>query len=141
MIRVRKVCGAEDHDLLLDLQRACFPVDQPYDTARGWWWVAETLDDVPVAFAGLSETYADPRMGYLCRAGVIPVARGAGLQKRMIRVRMRYARALGMREVVTDTAQGNHASANSLIACGFKMYEPATRWALPGSLYWRKPVS
>ncbi len=140
-VRIRGVCGAADHELLLDLQRVCLPADEPYDTARGWWWVALTADDVPVAFAGLTETWADRRMGYLCRAGVIPAARGAGLQKRLIRARLQCARRIGMREVVTDTAAGNHASANSLIGCGFKLYEPTTRWAADGALYWRRPLA
>ena len=138
--RIREVCGAAEHDLLLDLQRACLPADVPYDSARGWWWVAHNADDVPVAFAGLTETLADRRMGYLCRAGVIPAARGAGLQKRLIRVRLRRARALGMRWVVTDTQRGNCASSNSLIACGFRLYLPETAWAGPETLYWRRAI-
>lgn len=137
---IRKVCGAVDFEVLLELQRACLPADEPYDTTRGWWWLAYTPDEVPVGFAGLTETWADRRMGYLCRAGVIPAARGAGLQKRMIRARLRCARALGMTSLVTDTAAGNHASANSLIGCGFKIYEPATRWAAAGAIYWRRAV-
>jgi GNAT superfamily N-acetyltransferase len=139
-VRIRNICGAADFDLLLELQRACLPSDKPYDTARGWWWVAFTAADVPVAFAGLTETYADPWMGYLCRAGVVPEARGAGLQKRLIRTRLRLAKSLGMRSVVTDTAHGNHASANSLIATGFRMYQPAQCWAAPGAHYWRRIV-
>ena len=75
--------------------------------------------------------------GYLARAGVLPEFRGQGLQKRLIKVREEFAREHGMPALICDTCD-NPASANSLIACGFKMFQPQEPWGLPRSVYWRK---
>ncbi len=74
---------------------------------------------------------------YLCRSGVVPEHRGKGLQKRLIRVRETYARNMAMNWVISDTTC-NPPSANSLIACGFKLYEPAQPWGNRSTIYWRK---
>jgi GNAT superfamily N-acetyltransferase len=73
---------------------------------------------------------------YLCRAGVLPAHRGQGLQKRLIRARIQVAKEKGMNWLVTDT-NDNPASGNSLIACGFKLFEPTVPWAANGAIYWR----
>lgn len=124
--------------LLEYLHRDCLPVDDVYDTARGWWWVGYHGSE-PVAFAGLVPTIQDETMGYLCRAGVIYAHRGRGLQRRLIQVRERKAKKLGMRALVSDTRQ-NPSSSNNLYACGFKMYEPYSPWAHEDSLYWIKKL-
>jgi L-amino acid N-acyltransferase YncA len=72
----------------------------------------------------------------MCRAGVIRNFQGHGLQKRLIQARIRKARALNWEWLLTDTTD-NPASANSLIAMGFKLYEPKAPWANKNSLYWR----
>jgi GNAT superfamily N-acetyltransferase len=123
-------------DKLSALQKICLPHDQPYDTNFGSWWIA-TENGVDIGFAGLVRTVSWTDCGYLCRAGVIPDARGQGLQKKLINVRVRQAKALGWNWVVTDTRL-NPASANSLISCGFKMFEPSKPWGCKDTLYWRK---
>jgi predicted acetyltransferase len=62
--------------------------------------------------------------------------RGQGLQKKFIRVRIRQAKALKMNWVITSTFD-NPASANSLIACGFKMFNPTKPWMAKNTSYWR----
>jgi len=123
-------------DKLSRLQKVCLPYDQPIDTNFGSWWIA-TENGVDIGFAGLVRTMSWTDCGYLCRAGVIPDARGQGLQKKLINVRVRQAKALGWNWVVTDTRL-NPASANSLISCGFKMFEPSRPWGCKDTLYWRK---
>jgi len=123
-------------DKLSRLQKVCLPYDQPIDTNFGSWWIA-TENGVDIGFAGLVRTVSWTDCGYLCRAGVIPDARGQGLQKKLINVRVRQAKALGWNWVVTDTRL-NPASANSLISCGFKMFEPSKPWGYKDTLYWRK---
>jgi GNAT superfamily N-acetyltransferase len=123
-------------DKLSRLQKVCLPYDQPIDTNFGSWWIA-TENGVDIGFAGLVRTVSWTDCGYLCRAGVIPDARGQGLQKKLINVRVRQAKALGWNWVVTDTRL-NPASANSLISCGFKMFEPSKPWGCKDTLYWRK---
>jgi GNAT superfamily N-acetyltransferase len=120
------------------LQKICLPHDQPIDTNFGSWWIA-SQDGSDIGFAGLVRSVSWIDCGYLCRAGVVPSHRGQGLQKKFIRVRIRQAKALGWKWLVSDTTE-NPASANSLISCGFKMFEPSKPWAFKNSLYWRKKL-
>jgi len=117
------------------LQKKCLPYDKPYDTNHGYWWIA-TQDGVDCGFAGLvcSPWWSD--CGYLIRCGVVPDCRGQGLQKKFIRVRIRQAKALKMNWVITSTYD-NPASANSLISCGFKMFNPTKPWMTKHTSYWR----
>jgi len=117
------------------LQKKCLPYDKTYDTNHGYWWIA-TKDGVDCAFAGLvcSPWWSD--CGYLIRCGVVPDMRGQGLQKKFIRVRVRQAKTLKMNWVITSTYD-NPASANSLISCGFKMFNPTKPWMAKHTSYWR----
>jgi len=143
--RLKRVDGFddEDADLIRTLHDACFGNTAPQvDPERGQWWVAYTADDTREAagFCGLTPTYAHPfEVGYLKRAGVLPWHRGAGLQRRFVRVREARARRNGWSSIVTDTTD-NPASANNLIACGFRIYEPPVPWGYPQTIYWRKEL-
>ena len=127
-LRIQKELGV--------LQKKCLPSDTPYDTNYGYWWIVYDAHNLPCAFAGLVSSVRWLHTGYLCRAGVLSSHRGQGVQKRLIRARVRQARALGWKWLITDT-HDNPASSNSLIACGFKLYEPSKPWGAIGTLYWR----
>jgi GNAT superfamily N-acetyltransferase len=118
------------------LQKKCLPSDTPSDTTTGWWWIVYDALNLPCAFAGLVPSVRWGDTGYLCRAGVLSGYRGQGIQKRLIRARIRQARALGWRWLITDTYL-NPASSNSLINCGFKLFEPSKPWGATGALFWR----
>lgn len=127
--------------LLTFLQKACLPLDSIYKiTAKGYWYVVYTQDGEAAGFAGVvpSSRWSDTM--YLCRAGITRSHRGQGLQKRLIQARIRKAKALGMNWVITDTNE-NPASANNLIATGFKMFEPSEPWGLKTALYWKYRVN
>lgn len=126
---------------LMWLQRVVLPHDEPREIKGDEWWIAYQ-DDNPVGFASLRILPTDDGavVGYLSRAGVLPKARGQGIQHRMIRARLKFAKEAGASAVITDTAD-NPASANSLIAAGFRMYHPSQRWALPNSTYWLKKLT
>jgi GNAT superfamily N-acetyltransferase len=117
------------------LQQKCLPYDNAYDTTNGTWWIA-TKAGVDIGFAGLicSPWWSD--CAYLIRCGVLPDYRGLGLQKKFIRVRIRQAKTLEMNWIVTSTYD-NPASANSLISCGFKMFNPSKPWMTKHTSYWR----
>jgi GNAT superfamily N-acetyltransferase len=70
---------------------------------------------------------------------VLPEFRGQGLQKRLIRIRLKTAKAIGMNWAVTDTYD-NPASGNNMIACGFKLFIPSDPWGVGRTLYWRKRI-
>jgi GNAT superfamily N-acetyltransferase len=133
--RVDIRCSATQNKLSV-LQQKCLPFDTPSDTNCGYWWMAYDSLGLPCAFAGLVSSVRWTDTGYLCRAGVLPSHRGHGLQKKLIRARVRQAKALGWSWLITDTHE-NPASSNSLIACGFKLFEPSNPWGLKEALYWR----
>ena len=105
------------------LEAQCFPVDEAVEDKEDivWWMVTDDTER-PVAYAGL-------KGNYLCTCGVLPSARGKGLQKKLIRARVRQAKKHGVPLVITYTVHDNPASMNSLITCGFKTYEPDYAWA------------
>jgi len=115
-----------------------------------WWWLA--MDGIaPVGFAGVVDWIGpgEERAAYLHRAAVLPSHRGQGIQRRMIRARLSWARRAGIEEAWTYTSHVNAASANNLIREGFTLWLPgswggSTRHLLPSDgvawLYWRRTV-
>lgn len=138
-IRIRRVNGPAHAGELYELQAKCLPSDTPCSVDIGEWWIAFEEDEA-IAFCCLSRSYRYSNCGYLARSGVILAHRGHGLQKRLIRARVRRARQLGYRLVFTDTLR-NPESANSLIRCGFKTYNPAKPYGKSmAMIYWRKKL-
>lgn len=126
--------------LLIRMQRECLPGDAPLMPQAGLWWIAYSHDGYPAAFASMKPSARWEKTGYLSRSGVLPSFRGNGIQKRMIRVRLKTAKKLGWHWVLSDTSE-NPESSNSLISCGFKMYEPREPYGLKTSIYWRKKLT
>jgi len=143
-VRVWAARSAEDVAKAYALDRMILPDDEPYAMGSARWWLA-SVDGQTVAYAG-AKALQGANAGHvmLCRAGVLPCARGAGLQKRLIRARLRWAAGLErVGAVVTYTVRDNVRSSNSLIACGFRLYTPAAPWFAPDTdvLYWRKALT
>jgi len=105
----------------------------------GYWWVAY-CDGEAAAFAGLVPSSRVPNAGYLKASGVLPKFRGHGLQKRLIRKRLDHARSLGWTTVFTETINHNAPSGNSLISCGFRMFNPKHPWGSSYAVYWKKEL-
>jgi hypothetical protein len=132
-------------EALATLALDCFPKGElTLPTGSGWfangvWWIIRDRRGAAVAFAGLRASVRWERTGYLALAGVLPEARGSGLQKRMTQLRLAECRRRGWKWAITDTLD-NPASACSLIACGFRPYHPEVRWASKYSTYWRRNV-
>lgn len=126
------------HPMLRLLHAATFPEDDEPDWETGTWWLV--FDEChAVAFAGLTPSQQFSDCAYLVRAGVLAAWRGRGLQRRLLRVRERHARAAGYNWLVTAT-YNNLPSSNSLIAAGYRLYEPSRPWLAKGALYWRKQL-
>jgi len=138
-VRIRRVFG----DYRAAVEQAdvvCFPGEDPIEWKEADWWVVETDDGEVAGYAGIK--YLGYGLWYLCRCGVLPDWRGNGLQKRLIRAREKFARARTARGdelVITDTSADNPPSANSLISCGYRLYEPAHPWR-SDALFWRKDL-
>lgn len=123
------------------LDRILFASDHEIKGDDCWWWTIEDKGEA-IAFAGLRPCQEAHNAGlaYLIRAGVRRTHRGRGLQRQLIRARVRMARRHGLKEVVTYVMAYNMASANNLISCGFKLYRPAKPqdWGGKTALYFHK---
>lgn len=139
----------EDEQLLLQLDRICFPDDDRIDPSVGTWWVAYHDGD-PIGFAGaklLVTPITNVRgvdMGgavFLSRCGIIPIYQGLGLQRRLIRVRLSWARRKRCKRAITYTAYKNVSSARNLQKEGFLLYLPESDWSgMQRALYWMKEL-
>jgi hypothetical protein len=137
---VKQVAVDANREVLLRyMQRQILPADNVICPSNGWWWVAY-LKDEACAFACLMPSASWEDTVYLARAGVIMHHEGNGLQKKLIRARCKFARQLGKVWAVSDTTD-NPASANSLIAEGFRMFEPSKPWGAERTIYWRKSLA
>ena len=124
--RLSKRLNAREVALLENLDASCFPNEDPYPkigSSLTWWVVWDVLTSEPVAFGGSRFWKPDNAM-FLCRAGVLARARGNGLQRRLIRARLRHARERKTQGVMTYTSIDNYASVNNLIRCGVTLWEP-----------------
>lgn len=113
-----RISRTDDLEVIAELDDQCFQWETEVDE-RAVWWVA-TLDSEPVAYAGAIDL--GDGLWYLNRAGTLRPFRGNGLQKRLVRTRVRYAQATGGKRVVTYTAPHSSASMRALISCGFRPY-------------------
>jgi len=109
----------------------------PSHVKAGWWWVHYSAAGNAIAFCGL-HTDRHSR-AHLSRAGVSVLARGQGLQRKMIRLRMKKAASLKVERVLTYTDAKNAPSSNNLAACGFRIWIPGSGFD-PAFIRWYKDV-
>lgn len=76
---------------------------------------------------------------YIGPTFIEPMARGCGLQARLIEVREVFARKMGYTKVLSCTHPTNIYSSNNLIRCGYHLIKP---WdgIWPDELYWQKDL-
>jgi ribosomal protein S18 acetylase RimI-like enzyme len=135
--RIRR---SSDLELVEALHAKIFPGDEMVGPEHVHW-VAYGPPEWPEAVGFCSARHlADEDAVFLSRAGVLRAASGAGLQRRMIDVRVRFARQLGVKNVITYVKRNNFRSAANLIRSGFHFYEPAYEWGLKGALYFIKTL-
>jgi GNAT superfamily N-acetyltransferase len=130
MVRIRKVKDWTDVEYLHSI---CRPVQGQPDYKNTDWWVGYDQGQ-PVCYAGLEH---QDSWALFSSAGVIPEYRGQGLQKRLIKARLKWLRVEGCKYAYTYTLPYNAASLNSLLRCGFKIYESKTDFAGPDYVYLR----
>src|SRR5678809_912432 len=122
-----KISQTDDLDAIKEMDQACFCGEDLPDLETAIWWIAHEGPN-ELGYAGALHD-VDTNDLFLNRAGVLPEARGHGLQRKLIRARVRYARAHLMRSCYTYTVPFNVASSNNLIKCGFILWRPACPWA------------
>lgn len=138
MIKFKKVkkLTPDTRQMLETLQFACLPEDAPVFPEDGVWWVGHDGSQA-VAFCLIEPSCQWLDTAYLARSGVLKAWRGMGLQKKMITIRERYARSVGYRWMISDTTD-NPPSSNSLIAKGYRIFDPSAPWGMDCTIYWRK---
>lgn len=129
-----KVRETRDFSLIAQLDKQCFPLDEPYKFTVAKWWVIEENGEI-MAYAGARYWPPDNAV-FLCRAGVLPKYRGKNLQKKLIRIRKKWAKKIGASCAYTYTLPTNAISARNLVKCGFLPWNPGVAWAGPEFCYW-----
>lgn len=99
------------------------------------YWLVKTPAGRAVGFCSVRPTTTDLDTVFLSRAGILPEARGLGLHRRMISVRLRWARKNGFKRAITYAQRDNIQSAVNLLRCGFMLYDPDYRWVGDSYLY------
>lgn len=110
----------------VDLVRALFKIIMPsdeYDDNDAHWVAWDTDTWTPVGFA-TAKYYKDSNVVYMTSAGVLPLANGYGIQRKLIRARIAWAKRIGASLIHTYTLPKNYPSMINLLKCGFKFYIP-----------------
>lgn len=101
-----------------------------------WWLVSE--GGVAVGFGGVQEY--NHNYAFLYRACILEDHRGYGLQRKLIKKRVKWAKDYGYKGVLTYTLAENTTSANNLIREGFLLFDPEEPWSSEEDgdpvLYW-----
>lgn len=142
-VRVRRV-ATPDHltddikEQLNSLDKELFEGSPVFPKHGSYWWLVYYGDDV-VGFGGLTY-YPELKSAFLSRVGVLPIARGLGIQKKLIKARERQAVKDGYDRIISYTSRDNVVSANNLIACGYKLYTPKWDWGIKWGFYLEKKI-
>lgn len=114
----------EDIDEVRELHSLTFPLDEWVGDDREFW-IARDAGGRTVGFCAATYQPATNIVS-LDRAGVVGEAQGAGLQKRMIRARVAWARRIGATGAISYIALRNYQSMVNLLKCGFRFYTSET---------------
>lgn len=107
----------DDLETARELHDLAFGAAWPGDDHEHWF--ARDEAGKVVGFCS-AKFVAGTKAVFLSRAAVIRTARGAGLHKRLIRVRLHWARAQGVDLCITYVSMRNYRSMLNLVDCGFR---------------------
>lgn len=119
MFTVRRT---EDVDEVRELHKMTFPTDE-WIGDEAEYWIARDAAGRAVGFAAVTHR-PETSIVSLDRMGVIPEANGHGLQRRLTRACLKWARKLDVAYAIAYVSSRNYASMVNLLACGFRFYEP-----------------
>lgn len=135
-MRIRK---SERVDTVQKLNDEIFPGEPLDHNVLDEHWIAWD-GDTPIGFATIRPLVYDNDTAYLSRAGVTERGTGKGLHRRLIKIRLQWAKRNGYTRVITYTSRDNCKSYYNLQKCGFYLYEPGYRYVGKDFLYWRYDV-
>ena len=120
----------------VDAIRATWDPDLQEMPEDAVWWLARDRAGVVAFCAAGADTDGEAT---LLASWTRPDARGRGWQRRMIRARLRWARAHGFERATSYTWGGNLPSQRALIRCGFvpvrREWDGARSW-----IWWSRSV-
>lgn len=126
--------------MVMSLDHRCFPQDKRCEFENNYWWFLYNRKKV-IAYCSMMFIDRGGLVGYFTRVGVLKNYRGRGLQRKLIKARINYAKRKGADRVVTYTLCSNTSSSNNLIACKFKTYKPTIMWAGEDCIYWQRMLN
>lgn len=132
-----RIASKSEYHILKWLEAAIFPEDEKVDFSKGVWWIARDSTRAPVGFCGVA-TFPNDKFVFFKRAGVLYAQRGKRLHKRLIQVRLAWAKKHGYEQAITYTVLSNPSSGNNLARAGFKLYRPENKWVGAYIIYWVK---
>lgn len=133
-----RIVPCNDPQVIDSLHREIFPEDDN-DDLPNTAWVVKDAQGALSGFCTVREARQLPDCAFLTRAGVSACARGNGLQRRMIRTRLNWARRKGYKYAITYTTWENYSSMVNLLKCGFRVYAPDVDYA-GDVMYFRKEL-
>ena len=108
----------------------------PEADAYAWWIVGELTHPAAFASAYVGIGQQSDKVCMFSRCGVLAPFRGQGLQRQLIRARLRWGARKGCSRAVTYTIDNTHSEAN-LRRCGFLPYRPKDLYAGRSANYWQ----
>lgn len=130
MVKIRQT---KDIQTIKDLHEKLFPQDELPTFKNSIYWCG--VDRSVTCCFAIATKYSDDIL-FLSRAAVNYEYRGKGIHKRLISVRLRYARRHKYRYVITYTSRDNYSSANNLMDLGFRSYCPEYKYVGEDYNYW-----
>lgn len=137
-MKITKTPVAVCRRFLTALHTLTFPGDVvPRWRKDGAAWLVHDDAGEPVAFL-----YAEPLnedTWYFSRVGVMPAARGQGLQAQLMDRFEGWAKRRKVRQLISTTYQ-NPPSANNFVRAQWMTYLPQHPWGAPDTIYWSKKL-
>jgi GNAT superfamily N-acetyltransferase len=138
--RIQRAKSEREWEQIYALDLLCFGIADGSmgsvdDMVGSDWWIVWNENYEPVGYCGVV-IYDDFAIHKRC--GVLPCARGNGLQKRMLKTRENFAKKNKCGSILTYVSIQNIISANNLISTGYRVYNPSWRWGGDHYLYVQK---
>lgn len=107
--------------------------------SQHWWWLVYDVKKGKSAWYGYAGMRVhDQETTYTGPTWVSEEVRGLGLQCRLLSIREKFAKKIGINCLISSTDIDNIYSGNNLIKCGFKLTEPWDESLPKEALYWIK---
>ena len=131
-----KVYNQDLYERLQALDKRVFvDAKNEFKEYREWWVMVD--NDTIIAYCG--SLYADGVCLFV-RAWVHRPFRGKGLQRKMIKLRLKAGKSLACYRAITYVYTDGTTSMNNLINTGFRLYNPQYKYAGNEFLYFYKDL-